>query len=76
MKEAFAFPQAPRGPLDPAPEGGLTKREVFAALAMHGMTTGVISYQREWTGQMTPAFIAEQSVKIADGLIKALEEKS
>lgn len=48
---------------------GLTKREYFAALAMQGlMACPDISGSRE--------IIAEESVKQADALLKALESKS
>ena len=51
--------------------GGLTKREYFAAKAMQAYAGG------EYTGQngMPHEMIAEWSVKMADALLEALEEK-
>lgn len=54
---------------------GLTKRELFAAMAMQGLVTATFNYKREWTGQMTPAWIAEEAVNVADALIQELDKK-
>ncbi len=55
--------------------GGLTKRELFAAMAMQGMIDPMSSVPSaeqisEWSVQ-----IAEWSVQQSDALIKALEGK-
>ena len=46
-------------------DGGLTKREYFAAMAMQG-----------YTGQLEIEITAKWSVEMADALLKALETKS
>lgn len=48
-------------------KGGLTKREYFAAKAMQGILSNM-NFRGEWTGQMTPQFIAEQSFRIAGSM--------
>lgn len=56
--------------IDVPPSVGLSKRELFAAMAMHGfighfwMDTNPVN-----TG------IAQKSIELADALLKALEEK-
>ena len=51
------------------PEGGLTKREMFAAMAMQGH---IACQQPGYEGEAS--FIARLSVEHADALLKALEE--
>jgi len=51
---------------------GLTKRELFAAIAMQGLMNATFTYSREWSAKMTPNWIAQQSVKQADALIEEL----
>ena len=46
---------------------GLTKREHFAGLAMQGMISSTLNN--------SPKFIAEVAVKIADELLKQLDNK-
>jgi hypothetical protein len=53
-------------PYEYAQERGLTKREYFAALAMQGM----MANNRDGSSQL----FAELSVKMADALIKALNQ--
>ena len=50
------------------------QRYHFAGLAMQGLMTATFNYKREWTGQFTPSFVAEQSVKMADELLAELEK--
>jgi hypothetical protein len=45
---------------------GLTKREYFAALAMHGILAGKI--------QTYSVFVADYAVEYADALIKSLND--
>lgn len=53
-------------------DGGLTKREYFAAMAMQGLlsTNGSYFPDTQFVGELT----AKASVKYADALIKALNE--
>jgi hypothetical protein len=67
----------PRNSLHPAMDG-LSKRELFAALAQQGILAGGF-LQLFTSGKVDPlagarveALIAEQSVKMADRLIEAL----
>lgn len=52
------------------PQDSLTKREYFAAIAMQGICA---AYQGN--REMSFTTVAERSVKLADALIKALNNK-
>ena len=54
----------------PSTEGGLTKREYFAAMAMQGILSGPVELLRE-IGNKGEG-VAENAVKVADVLIEAL----
>jgi hypothetical protein len=71
-KSAFYHPD---GGLD-KPEDGMTKREYFAAVAMQGLLTRVPKRHDGETdlGIMESKRISEESVIMADLLIKALNE--
>lgn len=72
MKNDPAFPTASRDPQSASLFGGLTKRELFAAMAM----TGMIGKQHGHVdGQGDDTQCAELSVAFADALIKELERK-
>ena len=52
-------------------EGGLTKREYFAAMAMHG----ILSNSPDWTDSDNCLnWVSESSAKYADALIEALNK--
>lgn len=69
MKDEPAFPTATGyvGHLD----GGLTKRELFAAMAMHSAAS--LSY---FDVNNRPDLIAEAAVGLADALIAELEKSN
>lgn len=50
--------------------GGLSKRELFAAMAMQALVTGLVSK----TAPMSPEDIAQNAVFLADALIDKLQE--
>lgn len=52
-------------------EPGLTKREHFAALAMHGLASAC-SVEGEWTHD--PNTVASEAIGYADALLAKLEE--
>jgi hypothetical protein len=58
-------------------EGGLTKREYFAAMAMQGLLTRVPNRPNNETdlGVIELKRISEESVIMADALINALNEQ-
>jgi hypothetical protein len=72
MSNDMAFPvldttQTPNGTV----QLGLTKREYFAALAMHAILTGAVTRgcpAHEWTGQ-------SMALKCADALIDVLTDE-
>lgn len=47
---------------------GLTKRELFAAMAMQGL----LASGKAWNGPM--GWIGEESVRVADSLLETLEK--
>ena len=52
-------------------EGGITKREYFAAMAMQG----ILSNSKDWTdSDRCLNWVSESSVKYADSLIEALNK--
>ncbi len=58
------------------PEGGLTKRELFSAMAMHGLVSIAYnkdSYCKDLSDTAMDELIAKAAVRRADALIKALE---
>jgi hypothetical protein len=57
-------------------EGGLTKREYFAGLALEGIIANAnrLAWPRgaRITGEVTPEFVAERAVRHADALLTEL----
>lgn len=54
---------------------GLTKRELFAAMAMQGLISSVSQYSRAKDGSpITERHVAAQAVEFADALLAALEK--
>jgi hypothetical protein len=53
--------------------GGLTKRELFAAMAMQGWLAGCANAYSEFTGLNVDTAV-KASVKVADALLTALRE--
>lgn len=56
------------------PSGGLTKRELIAAMAMQGILSNITKITGDWTGQLTPGFMSAQAVKLTDALLEELEK--
>ena len=52
---------------------GLTKRELFAAIAMHGLLGHINLYTGRNTGELMQ-FCLEASIEVADGLLTELEK--
>jgi hypothetical protein len=52
---------------------GLTKRELFAAMAMQGILGGC-DHDGPWDPEIQPRAIADNAVLCADALLDALEE--
>lgn len=73
MKNEIAFPKNMNFTV------GLTKRELFAAMAMQGVAAGlhstVGSHNRSGGSQFDPVDGAKMSVMYADALIAELERK-
>jgi hypothetical protein len=70
ISDQQAFPATYSGENGITSSGGLTKREYYAGLAMHGMISAMDGFDA------TPGFmehLAVSAVKQADALIKALE---
>lgn len=57
-------------------DGGMTMREYYIGQALQGITSATMNYQREWTGQMNPDWIAEAAIKHADAVMKRLEDET
>lgn len=58
-----------------APYDGITKRELFAAMAMQGIVTGIGTYGAPTSrdgSPITEAHIAQQAIEFADVLLKEL----
>lgn len=53
-------------------EGGLTKREFIATMAMQGMITGAVELN---LSREEAQLVAAQSIQYADELLKALSNK-
>jgi hypothetical protein len=70
-KNNYAFPHKRQNLF--ALEGGLTKREIFAAMMMQGELSGQ-SEHNDWRDPDNSS-LAGLSVSRADALLKALEEK-
>jgi hypothetical protein len=71
-KNNSAFPLMPShtNPADVVPDfTGLTKRELFAAMAMQGMCSNMDNANL----QNSPTNVVMESVQFADALLKALE---
>lgn len=64
----YAFPFAPNG--NPV-SWGLTKRELFAAMAMQGLVAS-----EAWSDHMNHLDIARWAVSNADALVETLEKTS
>jgi len=54
-------------------DGGLTKREYFAGLAVQGFISGNYEYLHENHPVPIPSEIVKRSIEIADELLKQLE---
>lgn len=54
-------------PIKDLKSGGFTKRELFAAMAMQGMLSSPNTETNLW------CYVAEQSVAMADALLKELD---
>lgn len=74
----YIFPslagQCPPGsttPTDFAAVGGLTKRELFAAMAMQGMLASSTQFSPEWVSK----HVVDAAIRFADKLIAKLDEK-
>lgn len=52
---------------------GMTLREYYIGQSFMGIMSAIMNFQREWTGQMTPDWVAEAAIKHADALMFRLE---
>lgn len=59
---------------DPRTFQGLSKRELFAAMCMHGLSSNPIPINGAENDSDVTKIIAELSILQADALLKALEE--
>jgi len=55
---------------------GLTKRELFAAMAMQGLVSSISQYSKTKDGSpITERHVAQQAVVFADALIATLSDE-
>lgn len=67
LGDAYAYPEAIA---EDGIEGGLTKRELLAAMAMQGL----VSYSGSFGVSAGPGDIAGRSVQLADALLQELSK--
>lgn len=76
MKNDPAFPTASRDPQSASLFGGLTKRELFAAMAMQAHLTGLTTSEHPaLVDEIKVALFPQLWVAYADALITELERK-
>lgn len=70
VSQSLAFPQLREN--GEVSQKGLTKREYVAIHLTAAILSNVVKLQGEWTGQLTPDFLTDQALKVADKLCEKL----